>query len=75
MKARELKNILTYVSDNDDVEFIVNNDKNKGLMHAADPVRAQIKTEWEVPKRGDPNVTPDELPQTLIIFLETHEAA
>lgn len=72
MKASELKHALMFIGDDDDVEFIVDN--NKGLRFFADPVRAQINTEWEVPKRGDLTVIPDELPKSLTIFLETHEA-
>lgn len=70
MKASELKRVLTYVGDDDDIEFIVNNNDNKGLRHVAQLTRAQITTEWEVPERGELTVTPDELPRTLTIFLE-----
>ncbi len=67
MKVSELKRALTYVGNNDDIEFLVN---DKGLTHVAEPAQARITTEWEVPERGDLRVTPDELPKTLTLFLE-----
>jgi hypothetical protein len=73
MKASELRNALGYVGEDDEIEFIVSDGKAKGLMHVACPTHAEIKTEWEIPKRGDLAVVPehDDLPRSLTIFLET----
>ena len=68
MKARELKNALTHVGDDEEVEFHVKTDK--GPTHVASPTHAQITTKWEMPKRGDLTPTPDELPKTMTIHLE-----
>ena len=64
MKASELKRALTYVGDDDDVEFLVND------TDVAEPTHAQITTKWEMPKRGDLTPDLDELPKTMTIHLE-----
>ena len=68
MKASELKRVLTYIGDNDDVEFHVKNDN--GLTHVAHSTHAQITTKWEMPERGELSIIPDDLPRTLTILLE-----
>jgi hypothetical protein len=67
MKASELKHALTFVDDDDEVEFTV---IIGGQECAAEPVDAQITTKWDMPERGELTVLPDKLPKTMTINLE-----
>ena len=67
MKARELKNALTYIGDDEEVEFLVH---AKELTHVAEPTHAQLTSKWEIPKRGDLRAIPDDPPKTMTIHLE-----
>jgi hypothetical protein len=68
MKVSELRHALTFVDDDDNVEFLASS--GKGLTHVASPTHAQITTKWEIPKRGDLTLAPDDLPKTMTIHLE-----
>lgn len=71
MKARELKNALTYVGDDEEVEFLVNDSSRKGLTtYVAEPTHAQITSKWKWPERGELSPVPDDLPKTMTIHLE-----
>ena len=70
MKASELRHALTFIADDDEVEFLVNDKANKGLTHVAEPTHAQITTKWKIPERGELTAIPDDLLKTMAIHLE-----
>ena len=65
MKVSELKRVLTYVGDDDDIEFHVS---TKGPTYVAKPTHAQITTKWKIP--DELSAIPDDLPKTVAIHLE-----
>ena len=69
MKAAELKRTLEYVADDADVEFFVDID---GDEIPVVPVRAEIKTDWKWPERGELTPVPffDDSLATVYIYLE-----
>lgn len=70
MKASELFHALTFVDDDDDIEFVVANSDSKGLTHIAEPTHAQITTKWKIPERGELTPLSATLPKTMTIHLE-----
>jgi hypothetical protein len=67
MKVSELKHALTFVGDDDDVEFSVS---IGGQKCAAEPIDALITGQWKIPERGELTPIPNVFPKTMTINLE-----
>lgn len=61
MKASELKRALTFINDDAEIEFVVEND---GSAYVAEPIEATVTTDWEIPKRGELTSFDDNISQT-----------
>lgn len=68
MKVSELEHALSFLAEDDDVEFFVTDEDLTDIP--ANPAHAVITTEVPVLQRGELTPIPDRFPKTLSIHLE-----